>query len=77
VIIDPQAPEPAFVQLAAIIRVRIEDGTYPARGRIPSITEIVSETGLAIGTVRKAVKVLADEGLLVTVPGHGTFVTER
>ena len=76
-IIDPAAPEPAFVQLAAIIRARIDDGTYPARSRIPSITEIVGETGLAIGTVRKAVRVLAGEGLVVTVPGHGTFVTER
>ena len=76
-IIDPQAPEPAFVQLAAIIRTRIEDGTYPARSRIPSITEIVGETGLAIGTVRKAIRVLVDEGLVVAVPGHGTFVTAR
>ena len=76
-IIDPQAPEPAYEQLAAIIRARIEDGTYPPRARIPSITEIVGETGLAIGTVRKAIRVLASEGLVVTVPGHGTFVTEH
>lgn len=76
-IIDPAAPEPAFMQLAAIIRARIADGTYPPRSRIPSITEIVAETGLAIGTIRKAIKVLADEGLVATVPGHGTFVTAR
>ena len=76
-IIDPQAPEPAYEQLAAIIRARIEDGTYPPRSRIPSITEIVTETGLAIGTIRKAIRVLAAEGLVRTVPGHGTFVTER
>ena len=76
-IIDPQAPEPAYEQLAAIIRGRIEDGTYAPRTAIPSITEIVAETGLAIGTVRKAIRVLADEGLIRTVPGHGTFVTAR
>ena len=48
--INPRAPEPANEQLAAIIRERIRDGTYPPRSAIPSITEIVAETGLAIGT---------------------------
>lgn len=74
--IDPHAPEPAYVQLAAIIRGRIEDGTYPSRTTIPSITEMVAETGLAIGTVRKAIAVLVDEGLIHTVPGRGTYVSE-
>jgi GntR family transcriptional regulator len=70
VIIDPRAPEPAYEQLAAIIRARIEDGTYPPRTAIPSITAIVAETGLAIGTVRKAIRVLVDEGLAVGSLGN-------
>lgn len=44
---------------------------------VPSITFLVQETGLAVGTIRKAIKVLSDEGLVVTVPGRGSFVTER
>ena len=39
------------------------------------VRKIVSETGLAIGTVRKAIRTLIDEGLVYTRPGHGTFVT--
>jgi DNA-binding GntR family transcriptional regulator len=35
---------------------------------------MVGETGLAVGTVRKAVGVLVTEGLVYTVPGRGTFV---
>jgi DNA-binding GntR family transcriptional regulator len=37
----------------------------------------VQETGLAVGTVRKAVGVLVAEGLVYTVPGRGTFAAAR
>jgi DNA-binding GntR family transcriptional regulator len=74
--IDPHAPEPSYVQLAEILRQGIADGTYEPRHPIPSITYLVGETGLAIGTVRRAIGVLVDEGLVYTVPGRGTFVRE-
>jgi Bacterial regulatory proteins, gntR family len=32
------------------------------------------QTGLAVGTVRRAIDVLAQERLVRTVPGRGTFV---
>jgi DNA-binding GntR family transcriptional regulator len=38
---------------------------------------MVQETGLAVGTVRKAVGVLIDEGLAYTVPGRGTYASSR
>jgi DNA-binding GntR family transcriptional regulator len=38
---------------------------------------MVADTGLAIGTVRKAMGVLVDEDLIYTVPGRGTFVKLR
>ncbi len=37
----------------------------------------LGETGLAVGTVRKAIAVLVDEGLAYTVPGRGTFASPR
>ena len=47
------------------------------REALPSITYLVQETGLAVGTVRKAIGVLVDEGLAYTVPGRGTFAAPR
>jgi DNA-binding GntR family transcriptional regulator len=37
--------------------------------------ELTAETRLAVGTVRRAIDVLAREHLMRTVPGRGTFVT--
>jgi len=34
---------------------------------------MVQETGLAVGTVRRAIAVLVDEGVAYTVPGRGTY----
>ena len=73
--IDLLSREPSYLQLAAILRARIVSGEIPPEHALPSLTFLVQETGLAVGTVRKAIKVLADEGLVVTVPGRGSFVT--
>jgi GntR family transcriptional regulator len=75
--IDMRSPEPSYLQLAAILRGRIESGEIGPEEALPSITFLVQETGLAVGTVRKAIKILADEGLVVTVPGRGSFATKR
>jgi GntR family transcriptional regulator len=73
--IDPHAPEPSYQQLATILRARIKSGEIGPREPLPSITYLTGETGLAIGTIRKAIGVLVDEGLAYTVPGRGTFAT--
>ena len=43
---------------------------------MPGEKTLQQEFGLALATVRKAVKVLRDEGLVSTVPGWGTYVSE-
>jgi GntR family transcriptional regulator len=74
VTIDHGAAEFPYQQLAAILRGRIADGTYPAGRRLPPLIALEEEFGLSSMTVRRAVAVLADEGLVRTVPGRGTFV---
>ena len=73
--IDYDSATPPYQQLAAIIRGRIEAGEITAR--LPGETTLQQEFGLALATVRKAVKVLRDEGLVRTVPGWGSYVTKR
>ena len=75
--IDVHAPEPSYQQLASQLRARIQSGEIGPREALPSITYLTGETGLAVGTVRKAVAVLVEEGLAYTVPGRGTFASPR
>lgn len=72
--VDHDSDLPPYQQLAAILRERIASGQIPPRRPIPSVTTLQQQTGLARGTIRKAIALLADEGLVVVRPGWGTFV---
>lgn len=71
---DPLAPIPRYRQIAEIIKRRIEDGELQPSRPIPSEVQIEQEFGVARATARKAVALLRDWGLVVTVPGLGTYV---
>jgi DNA-binding GntR family transcriptional regulator len=76
-VIDERSSEPSYAQLARQLRDRIRAGQYEPGGRLPSISTLTGETGLAVNTVRHALSVLADEGWAVIVPGRGTFAAEK
>jgi GntR family transcriptional regulator len=68
--------EPRWRQVAAVIRQRIADGTYPPRSRVPSVVQLTAEFGIAAATGQKVHRALRDEGLIYTEPGLGSFVAE-
>lgn len=72
--IDDDMPVAPYQQLAAILRQRITSGEI--KGRLPSERALMQEHGLAQGTVRRALGVLVDEGLITKVQGLGSFVRQ-
>ena len=70
---DPRA----YIRLAAELRRDIASGKLQPGKPTPSITTLSQEHGLARQTVAKALGLLADEGLVIRVPGLGYYVTER
>ena len=72
--IDPFSGTPRYLQLAAILRGRIESGDLAPGDRLPSQVTLVQEYGVARMTAGKALQTLVDEGLAVMVPGMGTYV---
>jgi len=72
--IDRMSEVPTYRQLAGELRRLIRSGQLKRGDRLPSIHELMAETGLAQNTIRSAVAVLREEGLVVTAPGRGVFV---
>ena len=59
-----------YERLASTLRDRIAAGTYARGDKLPSEMELMDESGLSRSTVRHALKVLVDEGLVRTERGR-------
>jgi len=68
---------PVYRQLANLLRKQIEAGELTAGLPVPSEGQLTGEHGISRDSVRKAMAVLREEGLIVTVQGKGSFVAER
>lgn len=75
--IDTLSTIPAYRQLAGILREQIESGKITPGDPLPSETTLQQEYGIARGTIRRAIELLRDQGLVVTVQGRGTFVKAK
>ncbi|QFG26516.1 GntR family transcriptional regulator [Actinomadura sp. WMMB 499] len=64
----------AYREIASALRERVVDGTYRAGTPLPGEHELSREFGVARNTLRRALDVLQDEGLIVVVTGVGRFV---
>lgn len=56
---------------------RIAAGQLPAGARLPSEPELATEMGVSRATLRDALRILEDDGLVRRMQGSGTFVTPR
>ncbi|MFY0516071.1 GntR family transcriptional regulator [Streptomyces anulatus] len=63
-------------QLAAELRSKIQDGTYPPGSTLPQLKAYASELGIHHETVRTAYKDLEKEGLIRTIQRRGSVVLE-
>ncbi len=66
-----------YRQLYEDIKKKIEDNVYTEGMKIPSDDELKSRFNVSMITVKKALGMLKDEGLLQRIPGVGTFVKVR
>jgi GntR family transcriptional regulator len=65
---------PLYAQVADAIRERIVKGVWPMGAKIPTLPELSLEFDVGIITVRQAVQLLKNDGLLTPRQGRGTFV---
>jgi GntR family transcriptional regulator len=69
--------QPKYLRIYTDLRDRIATGRWPAGSSLPAQRDLADEFGVSIMTLRQALQLLADEGLVGTRHGLGTYVTER
>jgi DNA-binding transcriptional MocR family regulator len=67
---------PTYRRIADDVRRRVETGEWPPGTRIPAEVDLQAEYGCARATVRRAIFLLRDEGLVQARP-LGQFVRRR
>jgi GntR family transcriptional regulator len=71
----PGGNELAYVLVAEDIAARIASGELAPGTRLRSEHDLAAHYGRAYGTIRKAMALLRDRGLIETKHGRGTYVT--
>lgn len=66
---------PLYVQVADLLRDRLERGEWKAGDYLPSLERLMDEFAVSRVTMRYAIKKLSDDGLISAERGRGTVVT--
>jgi GntR family transcriptional regulator len=68
---------PLYIQVASALRQRIENGMWRPGQKIATLERLEREFEVARVTVRQAVEMLQNEGLVHRQQGRGTFVADK
>lgn len=68
---------PKYAQLRDTLLAVIEHGYWKPGAKLPAEQELVRNTPFSLGTVQRALRELADEGIVVRLQGSGTYVAEN
>jgi GntR family transcriptional regulator len=72
--IDPDDSRAPYIRVADGLRAAIQAGDLAPGSPLPSLPQICAAHEVSPGTARNAVRVMREEGLVVTRQGKGTFV---
>ena len=73
-VIDRNSYEPAYAQLANILRRQVAAGVFRPGDRLPSEARLCQSYQVSPMTVRRTINLLVEEGVVDAVQGRGTFV---
>lgn len=75
--LNESTSQPLYQQLANVLQENIENGTYEKGKKIQTEQELMELFDVSRVTVRAAINILVEEGVLVKTRGRGTFVCEK
>src|SRR5262249_15991134 len=75
--LDPASDRPVYKQIADHLRIAIERGRLREGDQLPSEAQLIDHYGVARMTIRNAMRLLQDEGLVTAEHGKGSYVRSR
>lgn len=63
-----------YREVSQILEMKIYEGEFPYSTKLPTEDEMIETFGVSRNTVRKAVEILVQKGLVMPVQGSGIFV---
>lgn len=69
--------QPKYLRIHADLRDRITSGQWPVGSPLPAQRELAEEFGVSVMTLRQALQLLTDDGLIEARHGSGTYVAAR
>lgn len=68
-------PVPRYRQVAAFIRQAVDGGRLKRGAALPTESQLSDYMGVSVDTVRAALALLREEGIVVTSQGIGSFIS--
>lgn len=69
-------PLPVYLQIAELLARQLKAGFWRVGERLPTEAELSRQLGVAVGTLRKALALLEEQGALERIQGSGTYVKQ-
>ena len=75
--VDPNNPTPIYLQIVRQVKNAAATGLLVAGDKLPSVRELSRELSINPNTIARAFQELEREGVIDTVRGVGTFVSQK
>lgn len=76
-LVNPRSKQPIYEQLVEQLRRQLCLGVVKAGQAMPSVRQLATELGINPNTIQKAYRRMEAEGMIVTVPGKGSFISDN
>lgn len=75
-LVNPRSKQPLYEQLVEQLRRQIVLGGMKAGAAMPSVRQLATELGINPNTIQKAYRCMEEEGMILSIPGKGSFVSD-
>lgn len=77
ILLDYRDARPIYTQITEGFRGQILAGILEPGERLPSVRELAGQLAINPNTIQRAYRELESQGLILSVPGKGSFVSDR